>query len=795
MFLSCPAYAFYLCDEARFKARPGQFWLSVGVIHGLTWILLAGASWLVPRAWQEKSGRSVRSANSSLRDLWRSWNYGRTSKLAAYRKRLLDINAFYWLAARARRKPVHVWVFLCLLAGWWAYICAVWMRSRFLWFDPLIAIPPCLMLNAALKSWVALEGAQQLAEDQKAGALELLLTTPLRGGEIVRGQYLALGRQFLAPLLLIIAFELILMHAEARRASGWDATQALWFWLAGVAMQVADVFALPLVAMRLALTSKSPARATLGAIGRVLVLPWAVCGIGAVLVELWAELFAEGDQQPGWGNYLGLWFGIGIATDLWFGFTAWWRLLHSFRQLATRRFALEPSRSSPAPAAWAAQSVEAAAGRPGVLGIRVARRFFASRTALLAWSGLGLVVLCTVLALRDSEPDFPPPPVVFITRSNGPIRVFPGAVSYLAILPDGSLWRWDLSWRPPIRPGLPVRLAPERVGADLDWTLASSMGSRMAGVRQDGTLWQWGQVYNSSSVVKWRQVEAPERVGEANDWASVSAGWGVTLALKKNGTLWAWGNNSVGQLGNGPGPDSNDPVQIGASSEWKAARCEGQSSFGVRADGTLWIWGLASFWNGAGMSRAAFPTPVRFCQETNWTGLDDGLGVWARRRNGEVWQPNASSANAQAPLSATCQLIASNSLPNRLAGAFCGTAKLYELRADGTLWEKPVSWSVWTAPSMAQWSRFGRRSDWTAVWSGGWTAFGLTGDGTLWTWGYDPGRPAARDFSSRIEELEGKIRQTFAIRRSAPGGMTAMSPLPYQKHPRPLLRVVVSPAK
>ena len=42
-----------------------------------------------------------------------------TKKFAARRKRLLDTNAFYWLSARARLKPVQVWLFLGLMAGWW----------------------------------------------------------------------------------------------------------------------------------------------------------------------------------------------------------------------------------------------------------------------------------------------------------------------------------------------------------------------------------------------------------------------------------------------------------------------------------------------------------------------------------------------------------------------------------------------------------------------------------------------------------------------------------------------------
>jgi hypothetical protein len=118
---------------------------------------------------------------------------------------LLDVNAFYWLAARSRLKPLHVWTFLGLMAFWWV---RGWMDAGTLWFDPVTGITLALIFNCTLKAWIALEAGQQLAEDQKAGALELLLPTPLTERDILRGQFLALRRQFLKPLLVTIAVEL-----------------------------------------------------------------------------------------------------------------------------------------------------------------------------------------------------------------------------------------------------------------------------------------------------------------------------------------------------------------------------------------------------------------------------------------------------------------------------------------------------------------------------------------------------------------------------------------------------------
>ena len=83
----------------------------------------------------------------------------------------------------------------------------LWLISGSLWLDPSVAVLTALMLNSTLKIWLAIEAGQQLAEDQRTGAFELLLSTPLTVQDILRGQLLALRRQFLRPLLVVLGVE------------------------------------------------------------------------------------------------------------------------------------------------------------------------------------------------------------------------------------------------------------------------------------------------------------------------------------------------------------------------------------------------------------------------------------------------------------------------------------------------------------------------------------------------------------------------------------------------------------
>ena len=102
LLFSCPAYAFFLCDDAHYGMASDHFWWSVGVIHGLTWLLVLTAGWIVPRTWQDQPSRAEKSR---WRESWHAWRHGPVAEQSAFRRRTLDANAFFWLAARARTSP------------------------------------------------------------------------------------------------------------------------------------------------------------------------------------------------------------------------------------------------------------------------------------------------------------------------------------------------------------------------------------------------------------------------------------------------------------------------------------------------------------------------------------------------------------------------------------------------------------------------------------------------------------------------------------------------------------------
>ena len=127
--------------------------------------------------------------------------------------------------------------------------------------------------------------------------LEMLLCTPLRSVEILRGQWLALQRMFLWPLLVFVLFHFVpiaLVIFRAFTEAGWSTTGAQILStgigvgaLAGLALYfLADVYAICWFGAWMALTAKKPGLAPLWTILFVVIIPFPLC-----FLDIIADLF------------------------------------------------------------------------------------------------------------------------------------------------------------------------------------------------------------------------------------------------------------------------------------------------------------------------------------------------------------------------------------------------------------------------------------------------------------------------------------------------------------------------
>lgn len=333
-----PAFACFSAFGSRLGFKAGDFWTTVLLTHGYAWIFLVLASSIVPQSWQDKT-----AAVPQFRAFWRLLFKSNAKAEIARRTRLLEINPFLWLAARDPLKTIFLWSVLLVLSALWICAAVKWPKD---WLSIPSYIFAAVLLHTVLKFWIASEACHRFVQDRKSGALELLLSTPLSVQEILRGQRLALFRQFAGPATCVLAVDflfLILGLKDRDLNRGEEFTFWTMLWLIGMTVFVMDLFALSWVSMWSGLSSKQANRAANGAIARVLVLPWmAFFLVMTFLATANAFSVLKLDEH----TILIAWFALAVVNNL--VFTSWAKknLRERFRDMAMQRFAPKASRFS-----------------------------------------------------------------------------------------------------------------------------------------------------------------------------------------------------------------------------------------------------------------------------------------------------------------------------------------------------------------------------------------------------------------------------------------------------------------
>ena len=337
-FITSPGYDYFMAFDATRKhfANFEFFYESVLVVHLISWAALLAACVIVPRSWQDKAAGASGARWSKLR---RRWGQDTTEVRASFRRRLLEINPFYWLAARDSRKNFYVWFFLLMVVGFWAWGLMVYPDD---WRSSGWYVVTTLLLHSVLKNWLASMACSRFAADRHSGALELLLATPISVCEILRGQRLALWRQFAGPALAVAVVDMGFLFSGLY-SSKLNIQDPEWplIWLAGMIIFVWDLFALGWVGMWLGLCSRNGSRAAGATLVRICVLPWLAFAFLVMCIALLEEFFQV--PYPRWFNNNGvvpviLWFVLSGANNLFFVRRAKRKLLAEFRTVATSRF-------------------------------------------------------------------------------------------------------------------------------------------------------------------------------------------------------------------------------------------------------------------------------------------------------------------------------------------------------------------------------------------------------------------------------------------------------------------------
>ncbi|MEO7298478.1 MAG: ABC transporter permease [Verrucomicrobiota bacterium] len=334
-----PAFACFSAFGKKIGFQPADFWIPVLLTQLYGWLFLILASGIVPRAWQDKTTKNP----LEFSNFWRLVFPRDATKEKSRRTELLEINPFLWLAGRDFLKTALVRIVLLTLSAIWIWGWATWPKE---W----VSIPVCIMtaitLHGLLKFWVASEACHRFVQDRKIGALELLLSTPLSVAEILRGQRLALFRQFSGAVVFVLAVDFLFIFLglnDREFALNSLSDKIFWamLWAAGIIIFVMDLYAISWVGMWMALRSQKVNRASGAALTRILMLPWIAFFLS---LTLWGTLLIGG--RVGWDEKVMLvyWFLLCVINNMIFINWAKRNLFDRFREIATQRFEPRPSR-------------------------------------------------------------------------------------------------------------------------------------------------------------------------------------------------------------------------------------------------------------------------------------------------------------------------------------------------------------------------------------------------------------------------------------------------------------------
>ncbi len=274
-----PAY-FHAFDSgyarsAMYYQRGMAFTVGLGVAS------MAWASWRLARLAKDEGARGDEGRVGG----WRGWLGGNGDAMEARREarrrrraRLLELGPMQWLAGRRGWRDGWVWGVMALAVGVDGIV--VWVEGLSPELVIWLWVITSMVLHVVLKAWMATEAPRQFHEDRRSGAMELLVTTPLRAEEMVTGRLRALARLFGGPvgvmLLADVGFVVWGLGGGPGTAglAGAPVGELVAFWGARMAFLATDGLAFVWMGMWLGARTTGR-RTTLPLLGLVMGVPWA----------------------------------------------------------------------------------------------------------------------------------------------------------------------------------------------------------------------------------------------------------------------------------------------------------------------------------------------------------------------------------------------------------------------------------------------------------------------------------------------------------------------------------------
>jgi ABC-type Na+ efflux pump permease subunit len=237
----CPLHTLFAATETRRLTGPTQFWFSFSTVAALSWTLLLLTAWRLNRSWRDRPKRLSRWSVAALRE--KLSPRGGVAR-EALRRRLLEINPFFWLAGRQRISAPIFMLLVIVLTLFTVGITAPQFERMLRGsaaspvFGQMFAwLWTGLLIHALVLYYAAHIASQRLAEDKQSGALELILSAPGTESRMARGLWLAYGRRMFFPTLIAVLVHfyfiwliltMMVVDPPGRLPPGATAGEILW---------------------------------------------------------------------------------------------------------------------------------------------------------------------------------------------------------------------------------------------------------------------------------------------------------------------------------------------------------------------------------------------------------------------------------------------------------------------------------------------------------------------------------------------------------------------------------------
>ncbi|HEX7860587.1 MAG TPA: ABC transporter permease subunit [Verrucomicrobiae bacterium] len=264
-----PYQALQLAEDAYFSVDSASYWLGVSSLAVISIISLTISGFVLPHLWQDRAFKPQKSTRLSG---------PLPPKLTAYRRAMLDANPVKWLMFDPRsHRNFRAFLLAVLLVtiGTCAVSFAVkrWMTGGD--FDVefvvvIIAIGVVILVSCLR---VARATSANFAEARANGALELMLSTPLKVRDIISGQWQALRADLQPALLLFVALGVVVLILAISSAE----PSAIFYTVKSLVEAVFAVMTTATVGVWMGLKAKSSGRAHFWTIALGLVAPFLIC--------------------------------------------------------------------------------------------------------------------------------------------------------------------------------------------------------------------------------------------------------------------------------------------------------------------------------------------------------------------------------------------------------------------------------------------------------------------------------------------------------------------------------------